>query len=129
MPPSSLATLTSDDIGLVSGFINGMCAPFISPEPGSERRRAEVFLRDNCGSCHGQEAQMLGNVQGGFGQVESSSALLDAGWIVPCASRDSLLLQRIRDGSMPPGESVRPRLGQRNVIELAEFIDRPCARP
>jgi hypothetical protein len=131
MPPSSWPTgaLTSDEIGLVSGFINSMCTPFINPEPDSERLAAEEILRDNCGSCHGQEAQSLGSVQGGFGQIESSSALLDAKWIVPCSSRDSLLLERVRDGTMPPDDGLRRRLSQRKISTLAEFIDRPCLRP
>jgi hypothetical protein len=61
--------------------------------------------------------------------VEDAEALLEAGWLVPCGSSRSPVLQRIRDGSMPPPDSG---MGQPTLVEidtLAAFIDRPCAGP
>ncbi len=121
------AELGAGELDELAQFVDGMCLELERPSP--ERAENELLLRRYCGSCHGQNAVERGAAVLPFSQVEDTSALIDAAWIVPCVSRDSPVVQRIRDGSMPPADSGLPKPTLVEIEQLARFIDLPCARP
>jgi mono/diheme cytochrome c family protein len=133
MPPVTLGMGNALDATTLDGlraFIDGMCTDLTGEGPGSaERHAVEASLRDSCGSCHGAEAAAAGNIQGELGEIENLLALVGNGQIRRCGSRESALLQRVRDGSMPPAGAPNPRLSGEQIDALAAFVDRPCARP
>lgn len=110
---------------VVASFIDGLCPGPASPE----QLQVEGLLGTYCGDCHGQRAVELGQVQGGMDDIESVDALIRAGRLVPCVSNGSLIIQRMRDGSMPPPASLGPRPSDAEIQLIADFVDRPCAGP
>jgi mono/diheme cytochrome c family protein len=81
-------------------------------------RKAAVILQTNCHRCHGQD----GAVEGGFNYVLDSARLTARKKIVPGRPDQSVLLQRIRDGEMPPAEE-RQRPGADDVVVLERWIE------
>lgn len=118
---------------VVASFIDGLCPGPASPEAASpedtEQLRVEELLGTYCGECHGQRAVELGQVQGNIDDIESVDSSIRAGRLLPCVSGDSLIIQRLRDGSMPPAASVGPRPSAEEIQLIADFVDRPCVGP
>jgi hypothetical protein len=123
------AELSAGELDQLAQFIDGLCLEFERPDPSTERGDNELMLRQYCGDCHGRRAAERGTAVLPFSQVEDAAALLDAGWLMPCVSRDSLVIQRMRDRSMPPADSGLPQPTLVEIDRLARFIDRPCAGP
>lgn len=95
---------------LITVFMN--CGPaFKFPEPGLgssnalladpvKSAQAKSLLQNKCASCHSQP---------GFGRltnVMNDSHLLAGGFVVPGDVNRSILLTRVWDGSMPPGQPL-----------------------
>jgi hypothetical protein len=129
-PPSSgQSGLTASEQKLVGNFVDGMCDDFIDRDGPPDTQRAEIerWLSADCGSCHGPADGDEASAPNGLIQAWDLEALLEAGRIVPCNADGSLLVQMLRDDSMPPpGASPRPSPAQ--LRELISFIGRPCSR-
>ena len=105
-----------------------MEVPVEDPETENQTASVEEIMRDLldglCGSCHGAEAIREGNVQGGFDFVTDMDRMVEEGWVVPLSSEYSLLVQVMRNGSMPP-PGVEPRPTRNDIQIVAQFIDNP----
>ncbi|HEY7308327.1 MAG TPA: protein kinase [Gemmataceae bacterium] len=98
-----------------------------SPGPNSEpevllpaelAEKAHQVLRANCYRCHGQD----GAVEGGFNYVLDHKQLVTRGKkIVPGDPQKSQLLQRIKNGEMPP-EDEQPRPSEADIADLEKWI-------
>lgn len=82
----------------------------------------EAMLERLCGACHGAAASASGDVKGGFDFVGDLERLVDAALIVPQDSANSLLIQQMRGGSMPPG-NASPRPTPEEIQCIADYID------
>jgi hypothetical protein len=107
----------------------GSRAP-IPPDPGEPSEPTEparvyalTVIETYCGDCHGSAAIRSGNVQG-FADIEDFDALVTRGWIVPLSSDQSLIVQVMLDGSMPP-PGVEPRPRPPDITSVINFIDNP----
>jgi WD40 repeat protein/mono/diheme cytochrome c family protein len=79
--------------------------------------RARDLLGQHCGVCHGPG----GSGKGGFDYVLDRDRLVARNQVLPGNPRESVLLQRIRDGEMPPPK--RPALNKDEVALLERWID------
>jgi WD40 repeat protein len=78
---------------------------------------AAAILRSHCGSCHGPG----GTGKGGFDYLLDRDRLVARGQVVPSKAGESVLLQRIEEGEMPPPK--KPRLRADEVALLRRWID------
>jgi mono/diheme cytochrome c family protein len=88
------------------------------------RADAENVLATNCGSCHGSALQ-LDEASGGMNYIDDIDQLVDTGKIIPLNSKESRIIERMREGSMPPPSSQRPRVSDDQIDVVAQFIDNP----
>lgn len=104
--------------------------PVEEPESSATepRLRPDIILGRLCGSCHGEEAIRSGNVQAGIDYIEDLDRLVDAGLIIALRSDDSLLVQMMDAGEMPP-PGVEPRPTRNDILALRGFIDQPLFWP
>ncbi len=107
-------------------------SPPAAVPPASElalaRAAAENVLRVNCGQCHGP-ALTTATARAGMNYIDNVDELVANGKMTPLASEDSPIVQRMRDGSMPPVGSSGPRPSARDIDQVAEFIDNPVFWP
>jgi hypothetical protein len=94
-----------------------------------ERLAVESILRASCGECHGTRAVDLGQVQGGLADIENVDALFRSNQLVPCGSDLSQVIQRLRQGDMPPPGASVPVPTSAEIERISAFVDRPCTRP
>lgn len=88
------------------------------------RADAENVLATNCGECHGSKLQ-LDDASGGMNYIDDIDKLVEAGKIIPLNSKESRIVERMRDGSMPPSFSQKPRVTDQEIDVVAQFIDQP----
>jgi len=88
------------------------------------RADAENVLATNCGSCHGSALQ-LDEASGGMNYIDDIDQLVETGKIIPLNSKESRIIERMREGSMPPPSSQRPRVSDDQIDVVAQFIDNP----
>jgi len=88
------------------------------------RADAENVLATNCGTCHGSALQ-LDEASGGMNYIDDIDELVDNGKIIPLNSKESRIIERMREGSMPPPSSQRPRVSDDQIDVVAQFIDNP----
>ncbi|MET0388930.1 MAG: hypothetical protein ABW321_23355 [Polyangiales bacterium] len=81
-------------------------------------QRAQATVQNYCGNCHSNPA----SAQGGFSSVLDVPALIASNKIVANQPEMSLLLTRMRNGSMPP-DSVQRRPGAADIALLEEWIN------
>src|SRR5690606_14865160 len=101
--------------------------PVEAPDPSGPtepRQTPGALLGRFCGTCHGGEAILAGNVQGRIDYIEDVDRLVEEGWIVPLSSDDSPLVQLMAAGEMPP-PGVEPRPTTAEILVLRGFIDTP----
>lgn len=102
------------------------------PRPASEielaRAAAENILRVNCGACHGP-ALSPAAARAGMNYIDDMDELVDRQKVIPLDSANSLVVRRMRDGSMPPFGSPGPRPSARDIDTIADFIDNPVFWP
>lgn len=107
--------------------VNGGGPPAAS-ELELARAAAENILRANCGQCHGP-ALTPATARAGMNYIEDIDALVQAEKIIPLDAAGSLVVRRMRDGSMPPLGSNGPRPSARDIDAVAELIENPSFWP
>jgi hypothetical protein len=128
MPPASSnqPAPTRQEIALLTSFVNGLCDDLTAGGPVVSGQTAlESWLASDCGSCHGNTPTDAG--AGDRVPLLDIRELVEQGLIVPCNPDGSLLVQRLRDNSMPP-PGMTPRPSARELEDLTTFIERPCSR-
>lgn len=88
------------------------------------RAAAENVLNSNCGQCHGTQLAP-GQESGGMNYINDIDQLVENGKIQPLNSGASRVIQRMRDGSMPPPSAQLPRVTAADIDTVAQFIDNP----
>jgi serine/threonine-protein kinase len=89
---------------------------------------AENVLASNCGQCHGPkltEAQ----AKAGMNYINDIDKLVETGKIVPLNSANSLIVQRMIRGEMPPANSGLPRVTDADITTVSDYIDNPLFWP
>lgn len=85
------------------------------------------ILREHCFDCHGAEKELKGNLD-----LRLRRLMVKGGksgpTIVPGNASDSLLIQRVRDGEMPPSGKKVPA-NQLTILERWIAAKAPTARP
>jgi mono/diheme cytochrome c family protein len=80
------------------------------------------ILQSNCGNCHGQAAIDRNAISGGMDYIEDIDALIDNNKLVPLNSAQSPIVNRMRNGTMPPA-GVEQRPTDQEIDTVANFID------
>jgi mono/diheme cytochrome c family protein len=88
------------------------------------RAQAENILQSNCGQCHGSNLD-LSDASGNMNYIDDIDQLVASGKIVPLDSKNSRIIERMREGSMPPPSSQLPRVSDSEIDVVAQFIDNP----
>jgi mono/diheme cytochrome c family protein len=110
--------------------INGEVIPEVdepdpSDEPGSPadlaRAQAENILAANCGQCHGP-ALTPDQASAGMNYIDNIDRLVQENKIVPLNADGSRIIQRMREGSMPPFAS-NIVVSDSDIDTVAQFID------
>ena len=94
-------------------------------EPACELTQLERMLQDHCGLCHGAPgfSQWI-DCLGTCSIVPVTFAeLIDARMLVPGDGEGSRLFRRLRDDSMPPPSAQLEALSERQVAQLAAFVN------
>lgn len=86
----------------------------------------ELVLETFCGSCHSPSA--IGDGNGGFADMTDIDSLVRLGWLVPLRSSESLLVDVMLDGSMPP-PGIEPRPTRADIMTVIHLIDNPLYWP
>lgn len=94
------------------------------PEPEIDvvTAQAQNVLLVNCGSCHGTQLNER-TAKAGMNYINDMVQLAENGKLVPLNSGASLIIQRMRDGSMPPPEEGLPRVREADIEIVANYID------
>jgi mono/diheme cytochrome c family protein len=105
-----------------------------APDPGAEpeetsaedlaRAAAENVLASNCGGCHGP-ALTPQQASAGMNYIDDIQKLADEGKIIPLNSAGSRIIERMREGSMPPPQSLQDPVSDADINIVAQFIDNP----
>jgi len=85
------------------------------------RAQAENILASNCGQCHGSALTPL-EASGGMNYIADIDKLVAENKIVPLNSAGSRIIQRMREGSMPPFATGRT-VSADDIDTVARFID------
>jgi mono/diheme cytochrome c family protein len=88
------------------------------------RAQAENVLASNCGQCHGP-ALTPAQASAGMNYINDIDKLVENGKIIPLSSTKSRIVERMREGSMPPVQSGLPRVTDADINVVAQFIDNP----
>jgi mono/diheme cytochrome c family protein len=102
-------------------------APDPNDEPSAEdlaRAAAENVLASNCGQCHGP-ALTEQQASAGMNYINDIQKLADEGKIIPLNSAGSRVIERMREGSMPPVQSGLDPVSDADINIVAQFIDNP----
>jgi mono/diheme cytochrome c family protein len=96
-------------------------------EPSAEdlaRAAAENVLASNCGQCHGP-ALTPAQASAGMNYINDMERLAEEGKIIPLNSGASRVIERMRDGSMPPTQSQLPKVSEADINTVVQFVDNP----
>jgi mono/diheme cytochrome c family protein len=85
------------------------------------RAQAQNILASNCGQCHGP-ALTPQQASAGMNYIDNIDRLVEEGKIVPLSSASSRIIQRMREGSMPPFATGRT-VSDSDIDTVAQFID------
>jgi mono/diheme cytochrome c family protein len=92
------------------------------------RAGAISVLESNCGQCHGPALNQT-QASAGMNYINDMDRLAEEGKLIPGNADGSRIIQRMRDGSMPPLTSGRPRVPDAEIATVAQFIDNPLFWP
>lgn len=92
------------------------------------RAAAENILRVNCGACHGPALSPAAALAG-MNYIDDMDELVAQDKVIPLDAASSLVVRRMRDGSMPPLNSPGPRPSPQDIDTVADFIDNPVFWP
>jgi serine/threonine-protein kinase len=121
-------TVAADDVNDVDDVTDNGDA--IDDPRLAAQAAAENILRANCGQCHGP-ALTEDQARAGMNFIDDIDALVNtpanngAALIAPLDADGSYIIQRMRNGSMPPAESTGPRPSDQDIQTVANFIDNP----
>jgi len=107
--------------------VTGGPTPAVNPPPsgGDEialaRAQAENILAANCGQCHGSALTPV-EASGGMNYIADIDKLVLENKIVPLNSAGSRIIQRMKEGSMPPVATGRT-VPEDDIETVARFID------
>lgn len=96
-------------------------------EPSAEdlaRAAAENVLASNCGQCHGP-ALTPQSASAGMNYIDDIEKLAEEGKIQPLNSKGSRIIERMRNGEMPPASSQLDKVSDADINIVAQFIDNP----
>jgi len=96
-------------------------------QPSAEdlaRAAAENVLASNCGGCHGP-ALTPAQASAGMNYIDDIERLADEGKLIPLNSKGSRIIERMREGSMPPPQSLQDKVSDADINIVAQFIDNP----
>lgn len=103
----------------------GVClfAAMVPRSLGAEQANAlaqqvQAILQTHCHRCHGIE----GTAEGGVNYILDRRQLVGRGQVIPGNVNKSRLYKRVRGGDMPP-EGEKPRLGERDIALLRQWIE------
>jgi hypothetical protein len=98
--------------------------PVDDPDLGDNPDLAAVttILAENCGQCHGP-ALTEQQAQAGMNFITDLDRLADEGKLRPLDSANSLIIQYMRDGIMPPGSL--DKVSTADINRVADYIDNP----
>jgi len=88
------------------------------------RAAAENVLASNCGGCHGPALTPV-QASAGMNYINDIERLADEGKIIPLNSAGSRIIERMREGSMPPPQSLQDPVSDADINIVAQFIDNP----
>jgi mono/diheme cytochrome c family protein len=104
-------------------------------DPGDEpspadlaRAQAQNVLATRCGGCHGP-ALSEEDASAGMNYINDIDRLVEEGKIVPLNSGGSLVIERMRNGTMPPPRPGLERVPDSDINIVAQFIDNPVFWP
>jgi cytochrome c553 len=92
------------------------------------RAAAENVLASRCGGCHGP-ALTPAQASAGMNYIDDMERLAEEGKIRPLDSANSFIIERMRDGSMPPTQSQLDKVPEADINIVAQFIDNPRVWP
>jgi mono/diheme cytochrome c family protein len=92
------------------------------------RAAAENVLRVNCGQCHGPQLSEAA-ARAGMNFIDDIDRLVNEGKLIPLNAAESPVVRRMREGSMPPPGNDGPRPSDREIEQVADFIDDPLFWP
>jgi mono/diheme cytochrome c family protein len=102
-----------------------------TPDPGVggdaaalAKAAAENVLASNCGQCHGP-ALTPEQARAGMNYINDIDKLVSTGKVIPLDSKDSLIIQRMEKGEMPPPASGLPTVTEADINTVASYIDNP----
>jgi mono/diheme cytochrome c family protein len=92
------------------------------PEVDLVRANVEAILAENCGQCHGANLDEE-DAEAGMNFITDLDRLAEEEKLVPLNADESLIIQRMRNGTMPPGalDKVPPR----DIDAVADYINNP----
>jgi mono/diheme cytochrome c family protein len=134
---------TCDDNPLLAGCVlpendqagNPIDQPDPTPPPAGGNRPVDLaragatnVLASNCGQCHGPALTPL-QASAGMNYIQDMDKLAENGKLIPGNSAGSRIIQRMKDGSMPPLTSGKAKVSDADIDVVAQFIDNPSFWP
>jgi WD40 repeat protein/mono/diheme cytochrome c family protein len=104
-------------------FLLSVSVAHAQPTSESLAERSEKILRQHCHSCHGLD----GSIEGGMNFILDARRLVARKMVVPKKPGQSALLQRIRDGEMPPADA-ETEITAAEVEVLRRWVTEGAAR-
>ena len=98
--------------------------PASSDPAALAKAAAENVLAANCGQCHGP-ALTPQQAQAGMNYINDIDKLVQNGKVVPLDSANSLIIERMKRGEMPPVSSGLPAVTDADINTVAQYIDNP----
>lgn len=108
--------LTAVCLGLLLSLAT--CAVSAAEEPLTYEKDVRPILKAHCFHCHGEGGELKGNLDLRLRRLIATGGDSGEG-LVPGKPDDSLVLQRIKDKEMPPGNKVVP---EKEVAVLEKWI-------
>jgi len=83
---------------------------------------AENILQSNCGGCHGSQLTPA-TARAGMNYIDNIDQLVANQKIIPLNAAGSRVIERMRNGQMPPADSGLPKVSDQEINIVADYID------